>query len=169
MKRLRSQDPVRDGLLVATVLAVLAAGWFGFSWASAAADSDLSYGRDRDAVLAAAGDALVTLHTVDYRTVERDLDAWHAAATGALLRDLADERQDQLQRTKQREVVSTARLARAAVVELDAFAGTARVIAVLDVSVATRDGKPSAGHRRMNADLTRTDSGWKVSAVEAAS
>ncbi|MGH3517278.1 MAG: hypothetical protein ACRDQ7_07640 [Haloechinothrix sp.] len=168
MRLYPSQDPVRDGLIVAAVLAVLAAGWFGFSWASAASDSNLSFGRERDVSLTAAESGLVTLHTVDHRTATRDLAAWDSVATGALLGDLSGDRVGHLERTKQGEVVSTARLVRAAVVELDAYAGTARVIAVLDVSVATKDGTPSQRHRRLNADLTRTAEGWRIAAVEAA-
>jgi Mce-associated membrane protein len=56
---LSRRDPVRDGLAVLTVLAVLATGWLGWAWWRAAHDDGLALARDRDAVLAVAGDGLV--------------------------------------------------------------------------------------------------------------
>lgn len=162
------RDPVRDGLLVLTVIAVLTAGWFGWSWASASWDADLAYAAERDAVVDAAARGLVVLHTIDHRSATTDLDAWNAVTAGSLHADLSGDRPGQVKRAQAGKVVSTARLVRAAVTELDTHGGTARVIAVLRVSLATKGGKPAEGGRRMNAELVRTDTGWKVSTVEAA-
>lgn len=162
-------DPMRDGLLVLTVLAVLAAGWFGFSWARAATDDDLSYGRERDAVLDAASRGLVVLHTMDHRRSARDFDAWLSVSAGALHDDLGDDREGQLKRAKSGKVISSAKLVRVAVTELDSYTGTARVIAVLDVSLATKEHQAESSRRRVNAEVTRMPAGWRVSSVEAAS
>lgn len=161
-------DRLARGLLVVTVLAVLTAGWFATSWLLAANDNQLAYGRERDAVLVAASEGLITLHTVDFRTAARDLDAWNRVTAEPLHGDLADDRDGQLKRASATRTVSTAAFTSGAVTDLDKHAGTARVIAVLDVRLSTDGGKPATERRRVNADLVRTDAGWKVSRVEAA-
>lgn len=163
------RDPVRDGLLVLTVLVALTAGWFGYSWVSAATDDDLSYGRERDAVLGAASRGLVVLHTMDYRRAAADFGEWQSVSAGRLRSDLAGDREGQLKRAKSGEVISSARPVRVAVTELDGYAGTARVIAVLDVALTAKGHKATDTRRRMNAGLVRTPAGWRVSSVEAAS
>ncbi|HEY2058515.1 MAG TPA: hypothetical protein VGH57_09095, partial [Amycolatopsis sp.] len=122
---------------VVAALAVLAAAWFGWSWWSTAHDDSLARGRDRDAVLAAASTELVALNTIDYRTGAADVDRWIGAATGQYGHDLAGDRQLQIDRATSTKTVSTASLVQAAVTELDPAAGTARLIAVLDVRVGT--------------------------------
>lgn len=152
-----------------TLVAVLLAGALGLSWVSAAQDSELDYARERDAVYEAASSGLVVLHTVDHRTAERDVDRW-IDVTGAELRsDLKGDRDGQLERARRSKAVSSAELVRAAVTELDNHAGKARVIAVVDVRLASNDGKASTDRRRMNAELVRGPYGWKITTVEAAS
>lgn len=162
------RDPLRAGLIGLVVVAALAAGWFGFSWFSAAQDVDLSYGRERDAVLQAAGPALATLHTIDHRSASRDIDRWLQVSVGELRRDLAGDRDGEAKRARTAKAAWRAELVRAAVTDLDANAGTASVIAVVDVTRTRASGKPSTERRRMNADLLRSDGRWKVAAVEAA-
>lgn len=152
-----------------TIAAVLVAGWFGLSWISAAQDSELRYARERDAAYQAAATGLVVLHTIDYRTAERDLDRWNDVTAGELRSDLRGDRDGQLKRASGGQTVSTAKLVRAAVTELDDHAGKARVIAVVDVRLATKDRKASTDRRRMNAELARGPRGWKITTVEAAS
>ncbi|MQA61765.1 MAG: hypothetical protein GEU86_09775 [Actinophytocola sp.] len=157
------------GLVVLTVVAVLGAGWFGFDWLRAANDERPAYAADRDTVLHAAGEGLITLHTIDYREAENDLAGWYEVTTGGLRSDLEADRAKQLDQTKRKQIVSTAALVRAAVTELDKHAGTAGVIVVLDVELAGKGGKPSTERRRLNAELQRGEQGWRVTSVEAAS
>jgi Mce-associated membrane protein len=150
-------------------VAVLVAAWFGWSWWSAAHDDAAVRAQDRDTVLAAAGDALVALNTVDYHDPAPAVDRWIQVTTGELGRTLSGDRQVQLDRARASKTVATARVNQAAVAELDPGAGTARVLVVLDVQLST-NGSPSAPSRvRLNAALTRTDAGWKVASVQAAS
>jgi Mce-associated membrane protein len=164
---LSDRDRVRDGLVVLAVLAVVAAGWSGWSWWRAAHDDSLALARDRDAALAVAGDGLVVLNTFDYRTGERDIDRWIGVTTGQLARDLAGDRKPQLDRANSTMTVATATLRQAAVTELNLPAGTAKLIAVLDVRVSTGGGAPAPDVSRLNVDLSRTGQGWKVSSVQA--
>lgn len=155
-------------LIAAAVLAVLAAGWTGYSWWRAASDDSLARGRERDAVLAAAGPELVTLNTIDYRNAGADVDRWIAASTGQYGKDLSGDRQVQIERASTARTVSTASLVQAAVTEIDVSAGKARLLAVLDVRVSTGGSAASPRMNRLTVDVARSSDGWKVAGVQAA-
>ena len=162
-------DSVRNGRLLGAlaVVAVLAAAWFGWSWWSAAHDDGLARGRARDAVLAAASTELVALNTIDYRTGSADVDRWIAATTGQYGKDLTGDRQMQIDRATNTKTVSTASLVQAAVTELDPAAGTARLIAVLNVRVSTSGGPAAEKQARLTVDFARAGEEWKIGAVQA--
>ncbi|GAA3530209.1 hypothetical protein GCM10022222_11430 [Amycolatopsis ultiminotia] len=153
-------------LWVLSGLAVLAAAWFGWSWWRAAGDEGLARGRDRDAVLAAASTDLVALNTIDYHTGAADVDRWIAATTGQYRKDLSGDRQLQIERATSTKTVSTAALVQAAVTDLDPAAGTARLIAVLDVRVSTAGGAPASKQARLSVDFAREGDAWKVGGVQ---
>jgi Mce-associated membrane protein len=153
-------------LAVAAVLSVLAALGAGYAWWRAASDDSAARGRDRDAVLAAAGPELVTLNTIDYRAAGADVDRWIAATTGQYGKDLAGDRQVQIDRATTARTVSTASLVQAAVTEISD--GTARLLAVLDVRVSTGGGAVSPRLNRLTVDVARSNSGWKIAGVQAA-
>lgn len=146
-------------------LAALAAGWFGFAWLDAARGEEATYATERDAVLRAAGGGLGSLHTVSHRRAEADVDRWLAVTAGSLHADLRADRDAQVEQVREARTVAAAKVLRAAVVELDAAAGSARVIAVLDVRLAGEEPQ----RRRINADLARSPQGWRITGVEAAS
>ncbi|MDQ0380053.1 hypothetical protein [Amycolatopsis thermophila] len=148
------------------VVAVLAAAWFGWGWWQAATDAGLVRARDRDAVVAAAGEALVTLNTIDYRDGPAAIDRWIAVTSGQLGSSLNGDRQTQQDRAKTAQLVATASLRQIAVTELTG--DTARVIAVLDVSIATGGGAPKPGRSHVIADVSRVEGTWKVTSVQAA-
>ncbi|SEF34170.1 Mce-associated membrane protein [Amycolatopsis pretoriensis] len=153
-------------LVVAAVLSVLAALFAGWTWWRAASDESLARGRDRDAVLAAAGPELVTLNTIDYRSAGADVDRWIAATTGQYGKDLSSDRQVQIERASSARTVSSASLVQAAVTEISA--DSARLLAVLDVRVSSGGGAASPRLNRLTVDVSRTPDGWKVSGVQAA-
>ena len=153
-------------LVVAAVLAVLAAAFSGWSWWRAASDDSSARGRERDAVLAAAGPELVTLNTIDYRNAGADVDRWIAATTGQYGKDLAGDRQLQIDRASSARTVSSASLVQAAVTEISD--GTARLLAVLDVRVSTGGAAVTPRLNRLTVDVSRASDGWKISGVQAA-
>ncbi|MEV6875068.1 hypothetical protein [Amycolatopsis sp. NPDC051128] len=155
-------------LVVAAVLAVLAAAFSGWTWWRAASDDSAARGRERDAVLAAAGPALVTLNTIDYRSAGADVDRWIAATTGQYGTDLSGDRQLQIDRAGTARTVSSASLVQAAVTEIDVDAGSARLLAVLDVRVSTAGSAAVPRMNRLTVDLQRSANGWKVAGVQAA-
>ncbi|WP_216207884.1 hypothetical protein [Amycolatopsis aidingensis] len=149
-------------------VALLAAAWFGWAWWSAARDEGLATARARDTVRAAVVHGLVTLNTIDHRQAERDVEQWIQVTTGRLHEDLSGDRQLQLDRAAGTKTVSSARVLRSAVTELDRAAGTARLIAVLEVTVRTEDQPEQQQRSRLIAEAKRTERGWKVSTVQAA-
>lgn len=158
----------RNVLLGLVLVTALAAGWFGWSWWSAAHDDDLDLARTRAAVVQAATDALVRLNTIDHRTAQADFDGWLRVSTGELGRSLSGDRKHELEQVRESQTVANATVATAAVTELDAHEGTARVIAVVDVEVSSNGQGPRPHRSLLDVQLGRTDAGWKVSGVQAA-
>jgi Mce-associated membrane protein len=165
---MRQRDRLLPGTIALTVMAVLVAAWSGWTWWSTAHDPATARARDRDAVLSAATDALVALNTIDYRDPGPAVDRWIQVTTGELGTTLSGDRQLQIDRTTATRTVASASVTQAAVAALDESAGTARVIAVLDIRLSTNGGSPAPDRSRLNAVLNRTGTGWKVSAVQAA-
>ena len=155
-------------LVVLTVLSVVAAAFSGWSWWRAATDDASARGRERDAVLAAAGPSLVALNTIDYRTAAADVDRWIAATTGQYGKDLSGDRQLQIDRATTARTVSSASLVQAAVTEIDVTAGSARLLAVLDVRISSGGSPPTPKLNRLTVDVSRSASGWKIAGVQAA-
>ncbi len=155
-------------LVAGTVVAVVAALVAGWSWWRAADDDGWARGRERDAVLAAAGPGLVTLNTIDYRSAGADVDRWLGVVTGRYRDDLHGDRQLEIDRATSSKSVSTASLVEAAVTELDVSAGTARLLALLDVRISTGGGASAQKMNRVTVDVARDGDAWKVAGVQAA-
>ncbi|HET6877894.1 MAG TPA: hypothetical protein VFH38_10225 [Jatrophihabitans sp.] len=129
---------------------------------SGAADA----GAVRDAALLAARQDIVVLNTLDYRKIESGLQRWSDASTGALHAQLARVSTDERKRIAAAQAVTTAKVLDAAVVNLDAAAGSATVIASVELTVHPV-GKPAQLKReRLRAQLVRVGDTWKVSALD---
>ncbi|MDH6577245.1 hypothetical protein [Kitasatospora sp. MAP5-34] len=149
--------------LVAVAYFALSAGWY----AQTRSDDSLAYAKARDTVLATAREELARLNTVDASSVDEGLRQWLDATTGPL--------RDQLQRTgaadgatlSQAGTSARGTVTDAAVTELDTRAGTARLIATVQVTVSRGTAAPSTDRKRFEAALARTPGGWKVTALTA--
>jgi Mce-associated membrane protein len=160
--------PLRAAIIaLATLagLAVVGAGWFGVSWYRAAHDESLAAGMERDAVLRDAERAILTLNTLDYRQVQDGLTLWEQAATGSLLEQLRTNRDTYARAITDSTTISSAKVLDAAVAALDARAGTAEVLAGVDVTSAMDKGNPGCAHRRVRMDMVRAGGSWKVSTL----
>jgi Mce-associated membrane protein len=149
--------------LVAAV--VLVSGLF--AWWQAAGDDDLDRAETRDAVLIAATEHIETLQSLDYRTVDKDLDSWLAATTGSLrdsLEAVSDEERRLLSDPKK---ISTGQVVEAAVLDVDDTSAT--VIAAVEITVGD---DPSAGtepvvkRNRFSAELTKVKGEWKLENIQ---
>jgi Mce-associated membrane protein len=152
----------RLAVLVAA-LAVAAAGWFGVSWWTAAQDTG---GETRAEVLAAGRGGLVTLNSFDHRDPATGPDRWRDAATGELRSRIERDRDRESKAITAAKTVATATVTDSALTTVDERAGTAEIIAVLDLMVTPDGGQARTMRSRMLADLTRTADGWKLSAVQ---
>jgi Mce-associated membrane protein len=158
----RVLNPVLAGL---ALVAVVAAGWAGYSWWSATRGAAETVAA-RDSALRAAGELAVILQTVDPNHPEDSVRAWQQAATGALARKLATDSPRYLTDLKKSPGSSQATVVDVALTELDPDAGSATAITALDVSQATLvngvAGTPTVRQLRVKLVLSRTDQGWKV-------
>jgi Mce-associated membrane protein len=150
-------------MVVAVVLATLAAAVFGTLWAQAASSGSLALARDRDAVLADARQAAVNLNTLDYRNVDAGLDRWEQSSTGQVLTEFQQNRDQYAKLVRESRRATVATVPAAAVTELDEHAGVARVLVAVDVTVTPEGQAPAVTRQRLQVEMTRTPSGWKVS------
>jgi Mce-associated membrane protein len=155
--------PLRTVLLAwAGIAAVVAA----LLWWQAATDPDVQLARTREIALEAGSRALVDLNTIAAGEAEAGFDKWERAATGPLLDQLREQREQNLAAMRSAGSSTSARLLRAAVTEVDVARGTARLIAALEVTETGADGRATPKRSRLDAQLVDTPEGWKVAAVE---
>ncbi len=158
-------------VLVAVAAVLLAAatvfaGWGGWSWYAAAHDESLAFVNARDEALRAGREHLAQLTTLDHHDVDAGIQRWLDVSTGSLHEELSGT--DESTRTTLRTggAVSTGTVLDAAISELDQRAGTARMLASVEITVTKEGEAPATKRNRFVAQLTRTDAGWKLSAID---
>ena len=152
-------------LIAAVALVVASAGFTAvaaWTWWSSGHDPRALA---RDEALRAGEQAVTTFNTLDFRRADEGFDRWLAVSTGTLHDDLVQQRRDGVPRLAGAATVTEARVLDAAVTELDEQAGTATVIASVEITI-TRDGAPPVPkHDRIEARLNRADGGWKLGEI----
>lgn len=161
----RVSDPVLPVATVLVLIAAACAAYFGWSWYTAAHDDSLAYSRDRDTVLRAGEQGVQNMNTLDYRKVDQGLTAWEESSTGDLHQQLVQGRAQFAAQVRQAKTITTAKILDGAVTELDDRAGKASMIVAVQITVTPPAGAPTTKPSRMRAQLTRTPSGWKLSAL----
>ncbi|GIH18412.1 hypothetical protein [Rugosimonospora africana] len=151
--------------LAMVAAAVVSTGWFGWSWYAAAHDDTLTYSRTRDDVLRAGEQAIQNLNTLDYRTAQQGIKVWQDSTTGDLHNQLVSGSATFLSQIAEAKTVTVAKVLDGAVTELDEHAGKASVIVAVDITVTPASGQPADKRERLSGQLTRTGTGWKLSAV----
>ncbi len=157
----------RDPLLVtASVLlaaAVAFAAWSGWSWVSAPRVSADAHVRDQ--ALRAGEQAVLNFNTLDYRTVSQGLKLWAQSSTGSLHNEVVAGQASFEQQIVQAKTITTAKILDGALTGLNVRAGTAGVIVALQITVTPVHGTAATKQSRLAGQLTRTPSGWKLSAL----
>lgn len=148
---------------VALVLCALSA----WSYAGARGDDTLRYAKARDTVLAGGQRDIARLNTVDSAHLDADLAQWLDATTGPLHDQLTRTHTADAAALKQSGASTRGTVTDAAVTELDTRAGTAKVIATVQVQVRPRTGTATTDRKRFEAGLARTSDGWKLTALTA--
>ncbi|MCP3798906.1 hypothetical protein NLX83_06510 [Allokutzneria sp. A3M-2-11 16] len=145
--------------------AVLAAAWFGVGWLWLSGDESVEFAKEREAVSTAGQQAIVNFNTLDYRNFDAMIARWQEVSTGALQADFVADKDRARKELEQLKQVSTAKVLDAAVTSLDTRAGKATVMSVVERMVSL-DGQPAEPLRfRFLAELTKTDTGWKLNAL----
>ncbi len=153
-------------LPVASVIAAVLALVFGALWLIALNSDSVTIASDRDEVLQDARQAVLNLNTLDYHNAQAGLDLWVQSSTGSVRDEFAKNRDAYAQLVTQQKRTTTATISDAAVGELDNRSGVARVLLGVDVTVTPEGQKPTVTRQRIEAEMTRTDDGWKVSALD---
>lgn len=152
--------------MLATAGALLAvgvvfAGVAGWSWASAPRTSGVA--QHRDQVLRAGEQAVLNFNTLDYRTVGAGLRLWEQSSTGPLRAQVVAGQAGFARQIRQAKTVTTARVLDAALTGLGSR--TATIIVAIQITVTPASGAPNTKQSRLEGQLTKTSSGWKLSAL----
>lgn len=149
-------------VMLAAGLAVLVAGLVVYLTAGS---SQGRLAQVRDSVLLDARQDIVVLNTLDYRSVDAGLKRWSAASTGTLHQSLVHVGPATRQHIVSARKITTAKVLDAAVVSLDRNAGTATVIAAVQLRVASPGGAATIKRERLRAEMARVGGTWKVSSL----
>ena len=165
------EKPARSSQLPVVVLSVsialvvaaaVVAGWFGVAWFNASNNEDLGFSGKRDEVDRVARAAIVTMNTLDYRKLDEGLANWADATTGPLHDEITGLTADKKKQLKDAKPITSAKITSSAVKELEDRGGKATVIAAIEKTVQTGNGKAQPSYQRIQATLTRTADGWKL-------
>lgn len=159
----------KAGLLAARLafaVAVLAAGWFGWSWISAAHAGPSAGEQQTDRVLQAAEQAVLNVSSLNYHQLAPGIRLWKQSSTGPFLAGIVADQSQLEQAVTKAKTITTARILDGALTSLRLGPGTATFIVADETTVITPGGKPSVTQYRMQGQLTRTASGWKLSSLQ---
>ncbi|HXC82251.1 MAG TPA: hypothetical protein VNV62_10410 [Trebonia sp.] len=159
------RDPVLAVAAVLAAAAVIFAAWAGWSWHSAAQAGTPGLAQTRDQVLAEGEQAVQNFNTLDYRHVAAGLNLWAQSSAGALLAEVVAGRSQFEHQVEQAKTITTAKILDAALVTLNTQAGTASIITAVQINVIPSQGATVSKQTRLVGQLTRTASGWKLTAL----
>jgi Mce-associated membrane protein len=157
--------PKHAAVVLAAAAAVFA-GWSGYSWYAAANASAVTYGTARDEALTSGRTLVAELSSLDYHDVNGGLGRWLSASTGPLHDQLARTDETTKKTLAANATVATGRVLDAALSELDEHAGTAKMLASVEITMAKQGTAPAVKRNRFAAALSRTPDGWKLSALD---
>jgi len=157
---------LKHAAIAVAAAAAVFAGWSGYSWYAAAHAPSVTYGVARDDALATGRTLVAELNTLDYHDVNGGLGRWLSASTGPLHDQLARTDARTKQALAANSTVSTGRVLDAALSELDEHAGTAKMLASVEITMAKQGTAPAVKRNRFAAALSRTPDGWKLSALD---
>lgn len=143
---------------------VTAAGFFAWSaWSYQGHEPDQAAERDR--ALAEGRERVAVLNTLDHTRAEAGLRAWLAATTGDLRLRL--EHESSAGRLVSARTSATGTVQAAALTSFDGRAGSAELIASVNIQITPAEGEPSVQRKRFTAGLTRASGGWLLSSLVA--
>ncbi|MFB9926497.1 hypothetical protein ACFORO_41610 [Amycolatopsis halotolerans] len=144
---------------IALTAATAFAAWSAWSWHDAATAPTSTAGATRDEAVAAGRTLIATVTTFDPHHRDQDLARWQAATTGALQTTLPGN-------VPPDGSATTGHVLDAGLSDLDSEAGTAKLLASVEITVSKDGAAQPIRRTRLAATLTRTASGWKLSTLE---
>jgi Mce-associated membrane protein len=158
----------RRVLLVLLILSAAFCGWSAFSYWQTTHDDSLAFSKTRDQVSKSAREAIATLNTIDVRQPDPGLRAWLEVTTGPLREELNRSNNANRAKLQQAGISTEGVVTDLAVTELDLRAGTAQVIATVEIKMTRLSGTPEGSDRkRFAATLARTGGDWKLRSLTA--
>ncbi|HTZ45714.1 MAG TPA: hypothetical protein VMB79_17775 [Jatrophihabitans sp.] len=162
--RLRGRSTILLAVLATAALVFAVLGWTG--WWQADHDGSLGYAHSRDAVALAARQDIVLLNTLDYQHLDAGLQTWLAASTGTLHDQLSQVGAADRSSIVAAKTVTSGKVLAAAVTQLDDRAGTATVIASVEITVTPAGSKATVKRNRFTATMSRVGAAWKLSDLQ---
>jgi Mce-associated membrane protein len=120
----------------------------------------------RDQVLQAGEQAVINISSLNYRHLTQGVGLWEQSTTGSLRAGILAGRADLERTVTQSRSVTTAKILDGAITVLGARSAT--FIVAEQTTVVAGSGTPAVSQYRMVGQLTKTASGWKLSALNAA-
>jgi Mce-associated membrane protein len=158
--------PIVLVLAILTMLATLAALFFGTRLVLALTDDGLELAAARDTVVADARQAAVNLNTLNSADIDAGLDLWEQSSTGPMLEEYQRNRETYARFLREAKRDTEATVVDAAVSEIDVHTGTARVLIGIDVVLRPEGREPLISRQRMQIEMTRLPDGvWKASGI----
>jgi len=155
--------PLLIGVTILAALSCAATGWW---WINAATGSEAGAATARDAAESAGENAVATLTTANFATAGADLRRWEEVTTGPLLDQIRSGHEQGVEALQNAKSVTSGRVLDAALSRLDTQAGTAELLAVVEINTKQGAGEPAVKRNRFQATVTRTPHGWKLSALQ---
>jgi Mce-associated membrane protein len=148
--------------VVLLAAAAVFCGWSGWTCHQSAHSSSVPFARARDQVRRDARQEIAVLNTLDPRQSDAGLSRWLDASTGTLRDSLRRTSAQDRQKALSSGTAAVGTVTDLAVTELDTHAGTAQVIATVQVKLGS-----SLERKRFTAVLARTGARWKLSSLTA--
>jgi Mce-associated membrane protein len=149
------------------MLAVAFSGWSGWSYWQAGHGGDLSVKQLRDQVLRSGQQEIADLNSVSGKQAGAGLRRWLDVTAGPLHTQLRRTEASYLRQISRAGSSARGTVTGAAVTQLNQQAGTAQIIASVQVQITPEVGATSTDINRYQAGMTRTAAGWKVSTLIA--
>lgn len=158
----------RVAWLSALAVAVLYAAGAGLWYWQSTGTPAVAGGQLRDQALAAATREVTDLNTVNYKAIGAAQSRWLADTTGSLHAQIVKTNASAKTQIKKVQTSSAAKVTSAAVTALNRQAGTATVIAVVQVQQVAVSGGVNTVINRYICLLARHDGRWQISSLKPA-